>query len=299
MQEFRLSIMVGKGEGESFQLEPNKDYIVGRDSGCDIKIPDNNISRNHFKIRIKQGKYFITDLGSKNGTFVDGKDLIPGVVSEVKEGSPIVIGMTILGLGWMCELCLKPFLDAAGFDKVVGRYNETERQRRVVSIRKNMEFIYKVNNCLTESKEIEQIFRELINNIFHLLNRIDRCVVISVDNSTGRIKKILYRSKNPVYDPKKLYNKELVEQALVMNEPVMIYDSNNGCPDKRLVKSLQLMKIRSAMCLPIGSCFDMRGVIYIDTLEMPYGFRESDAVLLKDVIGRVALAIDNLAMQMS
>ncbi len=182
--EFKLCILVGKCQGESFKLEPGKEYTVGRHSDNDIKIVDDNISRNHFKMQIKGYKYFITDLYSKNGTFVDGKDLSPGIETEVKEGVPIVIGMTILGLGAVCELCLKPFLDSAGFNSEMSEGEEDIELSRVMTIKKNLEFIYNVNNSLMESKDLKEISKKLLNNVFNHLKRIDRCVIVLIDDQT-------------------------------------------------------------------------------------------------------------------
>ena len=298
--EFKMCILVGKGQGESFKLEPDKEYTVGRHSENTIKIEDKNISRNHFKIRIKGNKHFITDLGSKNGTFVDGKDLRPGIETEVREGVPIVIGMTILGLGEMSELSLKAFLDSAGFSSEVNEQGEFVKPDRVMAIKNNLEFIYNMNNSLMESKDLKEIFNKLLDNIFNLFKRIDRCVIIAIDDQTGEFSNVIYRSRKPVDDPKKIYNRELVEQALIMNKPVMVKDSNkieNG--DERVTESLQLMKIRSAMCVPITSFYSIRGVIYVDSLSRPKGFRKNDLALLKDVSGRAALAMDNVSLHMS
>ena len=298
--DFNLSIMIGKGKGKSFKLEPGKEYIVGRHSGNDIKIEDDNISRKHFKIQVKTNRYFITDLYSKNGTFAGGKDLSPGIETEVREGVPIVIGMTILGLGAICESSLKPFLDSAGFYNEVNEQGEVVEPNRVMAIKKNMEFIYYVNNSLMESKNNEEILKILLDNIFNLFKRIDRCVILSIDNQTGEINNIIYRSRKPVNDPEKIYNKELVEQALIMNKPVIIRDSNNiEDGDDRITESLQLMKIRSAMCVPISSYYGVRGAIYVDSLEKPNGFRTSDVALLNNISGRAALAMDSISLQMS
>jgi pSer/pThr/pTyr-binding forkhead associated (FHA) protein len=297
--EYMMCILIGKGEGESFKLEPEKEYTVGRHAESDIKILDENVSRKHFKIKVKNDKYFITDLESRNGTFVDGGDLRPGVETEVKEGVPIIIGMTIVGLGPFCDLYLKPFLDSAGFNKVVSMDVEVKRPKRVISIKKNMEFIYRVDDCLTDPKDIKEIFKKLIHNIFNLLTRVDRCVCISINTETGGIEDILYRSKSPLDDPNMAYNKELVNKTLLLNEIVMVKDSNNDHLDDIVTKSLQMMNIRSAMCVPIANNNKIRGVIYVDSFERPDGFRESDAVLLNDVCSRVALAMDNVPIRMS
>jgi hypothetical protein len=295
--EYKLSILIGKGQGKSFRLEQGEVYTVGRHSENDIRIVDDNISRTHFKIQVKGNRYFITDLYSKNGTFVDGRDLSPGVETEVREDVPIVIGMTVLGLGESCELCLKPFLDSAGFRSDLGEDADLAESERVMAIKKNMEFIYDVNNYLTESKDLNEISQKIVNNIFNLFKRIDRSVIVLVDAETGKIENIIYRSRKPVDDPKKLYNRELVEKALIMNRPVMVRDSSvTEDEDARVTESLQLMKIRSAMCVPITSPFSIRGVIYVDSLERSNGFRASDAALLKDVSGRLALAMDNLSL---
>jgi hypothetical protein len=298
--EFKLCILVGKCQGESFKLEPGKEYTVGRHSDNDIKIVDDNISRNHFKMQIKGYKYFITDLYSKNGTFVDGKDLSPGIETEVKEGVPIVIGMTILGLGAVCELCLKPFLDSAGFNSEMSEGEEDIELSRVMTIKKNLEFIYNVNNSLMESKDLKEISKKLLNNVFNHLKRIDRCVIVLIDDQTREISNIIYRSRKPIDDSKKIYNKELVEEALIMNKPVMVKDSYNiEDADDKVTETLRLMKIRSAMCIPIVGCYGIRGAIYVDSLERPNGFRTSDVALLIDVSGRAALVMDNLSLQMS
>ena len=298
--EFKLSILVGKGQGESFKLEPGKEYIVGRHSENDIKIADKNISRNHFKIQIRGDKYFITDLYSKNGTFVDGKDLSPGIETEVREGVPIVIGMTILGLGAICESCLKPFLDSAGFNSEMSEDEEDIGLSRVMTIKKNLEFIYTVNNSLMESKDLKEISNKLLNNIFNHLKRIDRCVIVLIDDQTREISNIVYRSRKPIDDPEKVYNKELVEQTLIMNKPVMVKDSINiEDGDDKVTETEQLIKVRSAMCVPIVGCHGIRGAIYVDSLERPNGFHKSDVALLIDVSGRAALVMDNLSLQMS
>jgi hypothetical protein len=68
----RLTVTSGPAAGRSIELE--RDVIVGRDEGADLAIPDPDISRRHAAIRpAPDGGVIVEDLGSSNGTFVDGR----------------------------------------------------------------------------------------------------------------------------------------------------------------------------------------------------------------------------------
>ena len=72
----RLSVQIEFDK--TLDLETNKNsVIVGRSPQCDLVIPHDGISRTHCKIEFQKGTYFITDLGSSNGVFLDGQRLIP------------------------------------------------------------------------------------------------------------------------------------------------------------------------------------------------------------------------------
>ena len=58
--------------GQTIPLDPQREYVLGRDrASCDIIINDTRASRHHAKIYARGGRYFIEDLGSMNGTFVN------------------------------------------------------------------------------------------------------------------------------------------------------------------------------------------------------------------------------------
>jgi ABC-type multidrug transport system ATPase subunit/pSer/pThr/pTyr-binding forkhead associated (FHA) protein/ABC-type multidrug transport system permease subunit len=64
--------------------------VVGRDPGCDVPVSDPTVSRRHARIRRQAGRIFVSDLGSSNGTFVNGRR-ISGEV-EVRPGDTIALG---------------------------------------------------------------------------------------------------------------------------------------------------------------------------------------------------------------
>jgi phosphoserine phosphatase RsbU/P len=48
-------------------------FILGRSEECDAAIPDARVSRIHARIELENGEYFVTDAGSRHGTFVNGE----------------------------------------------------------------------------------------------------------------------------------------------------------------------------------------------------------------------------------
>ena len=79
----KLCIFTTYREGEHFELEPGKIYSLGRFPYNDIVIKDTNLSRHHLKIQVKSDKLLLVDLKSKNGTFINGCDIPPGIQTEV------------------------------------------------------------------------------------------------------------------------------------------------------------------------------------------------------------------------
>ena len=221
----KLCIFRAFREVEAFDLEPGKIYYVGRSKDNDIVIKDKNVSRYHLKIQIKSDKLSILDLGSKNGTFVNGKDISPGIKTEVEEGVPVVIGMTVIGIGEVSESCLKPFLNSAGI------YSETADDERVITpkrvnaIKNNLKCIYKVNKAFSESLDTKEMLEIVSESIFDLLKRIDKCLIIIADEKSGEVTSVIGKSRMPDDSAGKVFNKDLVENTLMLNKPIMVADT--------------------------------------------------------------------------
>jgi hypothetical protein len=64
----------GPNAGKRIFLE-QADLIIGRDETCDLVVAERQVSRQHARIRHEGGRHLLEDLGSKNGTFVNGQEL--------------------------------------------------------------------------------------------------------------------------------------------------------------------------------------------------------------------------------
>ncbi len=92
---FALKFISGKYQGGEFPLKTDKQIIIGRSSELDMVLVEDMVSRKHAKIVVAGGKITIEDLGSTNGTFVNGEKV---KTSRIKEGDRILIGTSILKL---------------------------------------------------------------------------------------------------------------------------------------------------------------------------------------------------------
>ena len=90
---FLIASVVLPGKGE-IELDPQRRYIAGRQSTCDLPIPDANISRQHAELSWDGSTWSVRDLGSTNGTAVNGSKLV-GAASLIN-GDRITLGTSTL-----------------------------------------------------------------------------------------------------------------------------------------------------------------------------------------------------------
>src|SRR5512138_2483867 len=88
-----LRFISGKYQGGEFPLEEGQEIVVGRSSDLDMVLVEEMVSRRHARIAMKGGAITIQDLGSTNGTFVNGEKIRQ---TQLREGDRVLIGTSIL-----------------------------------------------------------------------------------------------------------------------------------------------------------------------------------------------------------
>ncbi|HLA07973.1 MAG TPA: FHA domain-containing protein [Anaerolineales bacterium] len=91
--QFQLIMRSGPTPGAVFPLEGDQ-LMIGRDSMNEVTINDAEISRRHARLTFQGGKYVLEDLGSTNGTFVNGQRLAGPRV--LKAGEVVSFGEQIV-----------------------------------------------------------------------------------------------------------------------------------------------------------------------------------------------------------
>ena len=85
----RVTIIAGPGSGEFFLDAPGESLIVGRTADCQIRIADQQLSRRHFRLAWNETVCQLTDLGSTNGTWINGQRIQEAIL---REGDEIAAG---------------------------------------------------------------------------------------------------------------------------------------------------------------------------------------------------------------
>jgi pSer/pThr/pTyr-binding forkhead associated (FHA) protein len=90
---FGLRFISGKYQGGEFPLGEGQEIVIGRSSELDMVLVEEMVSRKHARIALTDGVINIEDLGSTNGTFVNGEKVERGTLHE---GDRVLIGTNIL-----------------------------------------------------------------------------------------------------------------------------------------------------------------------------------------------------------
>lgn len=106
---FALRFISGRYQGGEFPLFADRELVVGRSSELDLVLVEDMVSRKHAKITTSGSQLVIVDLGSTNGTFVNGEKIKR---QKLKEGDRVLIGTSIIRVLAQDECAV----DAATFD---------------------------------------------------------------------------------------------------------------------------------------------------------------------------------------
>jgi hypothetical protein len=290
----QIFIMNGPEKGRSIPFEADT-AVLGRAPDNDIQVNDQSVSRRHLRIDKRGDLYFITDIQSKNGTYIGGTRIEPETEYEVKQGVPIAVGKVFMSIGKSCPDEILSVLDSVDLFKEVDEHGGTVVDRPLTA-RKNMELIHKVSGLLLQPMDVKELLGKMITAIMELLQRVDRGTVILADKKTGDISEVVSVLKSTREGASKPFSKTIVGRVLKEGKPISMVDT--GSEEKvNLSESIQSMDIRSVMCVPLKGSSGIMGVIYLDSLRKPYGFRKEDLDLLVALSSPAALAIQNSLIQ--
>ena len=95
MQDSAVPILVvqeGQLAGKRWSLN-RTEFVIGRGEDCDIVLPDRQVSRHHFRVVHDDNGYSVEDLGSKNGTYINGAPVRGSM--QLQDGDEIQVALSV------------------------------------------------------------------------------------------------------------------------------------------------------------------------------------------------------------
>ena len=287
-----LYILSGPSAGDTYEVKDGT-TLVGRGPDNDLQIIEQSISRKHARILFSGERIFIEDLGSQNGTQLNGHPVGSYYQVEVKEGDFISLGTVLMSLG-------KPYAE----DGMVTQYSISLKERpeepakhllhkdRRITDREKLETIYEVSTLLMQSLDIDEIGEKILDSVFSCIKSIDSAALLLADQDTGELRQVTARSREYGKEFDMPYSRTISNRVVLEGKAIMMSDTSLA-EETDLSESMILMRIKSVMCVPLISKTDVHGVIYVHSTSVPHGFSKSDLQLLSALSSPAALAIEN------
>ncbi|MDC0274368.1 FHA domain-containing protein, partial [Planctomycetaceae bacterium] len=85
-----LIIQTGKHKGRKILFPPEGTLLIGRDAECHLRLASTDVSRRHCELSITENGVLVKELGSRNGTFIDG--FLISETAPLNPGSILKVG---------------------------------------------------------------------------------------------------------------------------------------------------------------------------------------------------------------
>ena len=288
---------------------------IGRTAGNDIPLDHHGISREHAVINHDAEEYYITDLSSRNGTFVNGR--------SVSEKTKLVDGDLLR----FCDLELVFFehdLQSDGghdfSESAVRKQQNEERVSRVILTDAVSEDGYSVKSkitlddkrpVLTSAKAsvklqamidigrnlgaaVDQVLPQLVENLLKIFPQADCAYILIHDDQTRRLELKAFLHRNPHIQESFRISRSILEKVFLTRAAVLSDDVTN---DARFDPSDSIISynICSIMAAPIMDYDQAKalGVIQVDARSRGQKFTHDDLDLLVSLAYQVAVCYQN------
>ena len=315
--------LVGTTGDQTIDVKPGTTLVVGRAVNSDVPIYDPTISRQHAQLTVAGGGVSVKDLGSSNGTFLNGSRITEVIatpndvvmfgkvsfyVREIAPAKPVEAPKAPLGGGAFqppknpqATIVRQLPLSQEG-DIISGRVKRlsldesspasTMETQEAARSAKKLELLLEISKALSRQQDVDKLLESVVDFTFQVM-AVDRVSILL--NEPGASEPIPRISKSRLgegFASARHVPRSIVSQ--VMGERVAIL-SDNAAEDERFKgKSIMLQSVRSAMGAPLLTSTGVGlGIIYVDNLTATHAFKSDDLDFLIAFAGVAAVAIEN------
>jgi serine phosphatase RsbU (regulator of sigma subunit) len=283
-----LITVQGPTPGRPFPLDERRS-LIGRRPDSTVFLESLAVSREHAAVLCEGGAFYVEDVGSSNGTFVNGKKIsgrVPLTADDQLQIGPYTFAFqpSPTPRGSDADMVIRTQVNAAPSNLTLYTQNPTLKLQVVLEIAQH----------LARTLELEPLLGKLLDHLFRLFPQADRGMVLLEEHGHLVVRAQRARgSPEPTDFP---YSRTLVKKAL--DEGVGILSEDVG-GDERFVSTATLIRLnlRSLLCVPLlGPDKRRLGVLQLDSSRPGMAFHSEDLELLTTVGLQVSVVLENVAL---
>ena len=300
-----LVLMTGGKAGERYRLVKEK-TIIGRHPGCDIVVDSGSVSRQHAAVEMKEGGWWVEDLGSRNGTILNGEILTGQHRLEAADEIGVCDDRLVFTVG---DTTPSEWVSLGGeTDESQAVFQSHDEESMIVSqldiprpsadegISQNAEAklraVNGLNRALGASLSLEEVLPRLLDGLFDIFPNVERGFVLLNDVKTNRLVLRAKKLKNAEEKGGLRLSLSLVNKVASSQTAILSADATSDSRF-RLNESVVDCNIRSVMCVPfISGDGVVLGVLQVDSRDIQNGFSQDDLEVLAGITGQAAKAVE-------
>lgn len=300
----------------SFELRDEAALVVGRAPTSDIPVIDPTISRRHAELDCRDGSVVVRDLGSSNGTFLNGSRIETATVAigdtvtfgkvgfKLQQAAPAVpapaastSSASVPGATIVRQLPIRdPRATLAGMHSPLNAPTTPSSQQALLGAdaqvdknRQKLATLLEVSKGLGKTTDIDSLLDKIAGYAYQILE-VDRVAIQLVDEQGELVPKFARDKRGS--DTSRAVPQSIARTAL--KDKVAILSDNAGEDTRFGGQSILMQQIRSAVCVPlIGSEDKPLGILYVDNVTATHRFSDDDFEFCIAFAGIAAVAIEN------
>ncbi len=302
-------VLLQAGVATPFPLTGDE-AVIGRHPECQIQLDSNMVSRKHARVFRDGGKLFVEDLGSGNGTFLNGGRVIAAAV--LKNGDRVKVGPILLR--FEDERSPGPPRTSPSHDAIRLDIGEEEQDSAtILSAAPNksgfglldvrpeakLKSVIEISRRLAATADLGTLLPTLLDTLFEIFPAADRGVVLLRSSEAGRLVPAAQKHRRGGEEETVRLSRTVLNKVIAEKAGILSADAAND-RQFRMSESISNLAIRSVMCVPmVGLDGEVTGVINLDTQNPLAQFKADDLDLLLAVAGQAALSYESARLLVS
>jgi sigma-B regulation protein RsbU (phosphoserine phosphatase) len=318
-----LKVLEGLEPGQEFPLE-GQQWVMGRSPECDVVLEVAAVSRRHAILSEEGGQFFVQDLGSRNGTYINGTRV--GDRAPIRNSDQMLIcdilfeflddelASRIGGIGPDASSLLAPLGEGGEVEVAIddGEDEDTGTASIMATLdvsggiksswnssakpEAQLEAMIEISNNLGNTLSAKEILPKILDSLFKIFVQADRGFVIMPPKPDAPLVPVAAKARREDDKISMRISRTIVRQAITDKKAIL---SADAATDERFsqAQSIADFQIRSLIVAPIlSSDGEALGVIQIDTNNQRSRFTDLDLQILAGVASQASIALDNARM---